>query len=348
MSIEKKKVSRFELLMDAGFGAQKAGDILIRAFARTGRDVYIEPIIPAEISPPARYPAALSGAVIRIANFNLTNIGNNTDLILASHEIVLNRRIDDEEHNEHCRILLDMGDQKLNEDSYERVCRRIVQLGLTIYPFEITDKSKEIIKSLVGRGKNMFYLGMLSRLYNMPEKNIIHEIELTFGARLKEEVLNKNIGIFQDGYVYAKEYLNFSFEIDGALKDDSEKILIDGNSALSMGIIDAGIQLISGYPITPASSILHTLAKTFLSYGGIVHQAEDEISAIGTTEFNINSHLSFYATDMYNYGNDDTNHQDHLDKLYVNSLYSDTQFLLQPECQNPLTVLQSYLIFALL
>ena len=33
--------------------------------------------------------------------------------------------------------------------------------------------------------------------------------------------------------------------------------------------------------------------------------------AAGTTEFNINSHLSFYATDMYNYGNDDTNHQDH-------------------------------------
>ncbi len=282
MSFEKKKVSRFELLMDAGFGAQKAGDILIRAFARIGRDVYIEPIIPAEISPPARYPAALSGAVIRIAGFNLTNIGNNTDLILASHEIVLNRRIDDEEYNDHCRILLDMGDKKLNEESYERVCRRVVELGLTIYPFEITGKSREIIKLLVGRGKNMFYLGMLSSFYTMPEENIIHEITLSFGKRLSEEVLNKNIEIFQDGYAYAQEHFDFSFEIEGASRDDSEKILIDGNSALSMGIIDAGIQLISGYPITPASSILHTLAKTFSSYGGIVHQAEDEISAIGT------------------------------------------------------------------
>ena len=45
---------RFELLMDAGNGALKAGDILIKAFAKAGAFVYIEPIIPAEISPPKR------------------------------------------------------------------------------------------------------------------------------------------------------------------------------------------------------------------------------------------------------------------------------------------------------
>jgi 2-oxoglutarate ferredoxin oxidoreductase subunit alpha len=49
-----------------------------------------------------------------------------------------------------------------------------------------------------------------------------------------------------------------------------------------MGIIDAGIKLFSGYPITPASSVMHTLAKAFPAYGGMVHQAEDEIAAIGT------------------------------------------------------------------
>jgi 2-oxoglutarate ferredoxin oxidoreductase subunit alpha len=49
-----------------------------------------------------------------------------------------------------------------------------------------------------------------------------------------------------------------------------------------MGLIDAGFKIFSGYPITPASSIMHTLAKELPSYGGIVHQAEDEIAAIGT------------------------------------------------------------------
>ncbi|PIW63419.1 MAG: hypothetical protein COW13_01860, partial [Candidatus Omnitrophica bacterium CG12_big_fil_rev_8_21_14_0_65_50_5] len=52
--LKEVSVTRFELLMDAGFGAQKAGDILVQAFAHTGRFVYIEPMIPAEISPPSR------------------------------------------------------------------------------------------------------------------------------------------------------------------------------------------------------------------------------------------------------------------------------------------------------
>ena len=74
MSVQRAPVSRFELLMDAGSGAQKAGDILIRAFAKTGRYVFIEPMIPAEINPPARTRAALSGVIIPVADFHLINI----------------------------------------------------------------------------------------------------------------------------------------------------------------------------------------------------------------------------------------------------------------------------------
>jgi len=151
--------------MDAGYGAQKAGDILIRTIARTNREVYIEPMIPAEISPPARTRPALSGALIRIANFNLTNIGNNTDLMLASHEIVLDRRLDDEEYHPKAHVLLDLADKKLNEESYENVCKRVSQLGLNLHTFDITDEATSLIKSLNGKGKNMFYLGILGRIY---------------------------------------------------------------------------------------------------------------------------------------------------------------------------------------
>ena len=76
MALEKRSVTRFELLMDAGFGAQKAGDILIKAFAKSAKYVYIEPMIPAEISPPPRTRPALSGVIIRVADFDITNIGN--------------------------------------------------------------------------------------------------------------------------------------------------------------------------------------------------------------------------------------------------------------------------------
>ncbi len=282
MSVEKISVARFELLMDAGFGAQKAGDILIKAFAHTGRYVYIEPMIPAEISPPPRTRPALSGVIIRVADFDLKNIGNDTDIILASQEIVLDRRLDDNEHNPNCRVLLDMGDKKANEESYENVCKRVTKLGLSIYPFEVAQEAKIIIKDLQGRGKNMYYLGMLSAIYNVPEETMIEEIKDAFGKKLSADVLEKNIEIFRYGHQHVSEGFQFSYEVPSSSNGTAKKILIDGNTALAMGIIDAGIKIFSGYPITPATSIMHNLAKILPSYGGLVHQAEDEISAIGT------------------------------------------------------------------
>ncbi len=280
MSVEKCSVSRFELLMDAGFGAQKAGDILLSAFVAMGNYVYVEPMIPAEISPPARTRPALSGVIIRLADFDVTNIGNDTDFILASHEIVLDRRLDDGEHNPKCRILLDIGDKEGNPDSYEMVLKRCTKEGLSVIPFEIDPESKAILKEMGGKGQNMYYLGMLSYVYGMEEDIVKAEILKTFGKKLKEDILQKNLALYQHGYKLASEKVYFRYKVD-SVKREGEKILIDGNSSLTMGIIDAGIKMFSGYPITPASSVMHTLAKILPSYGGIVHQAEDEIAAIG-------------------------------------------------------------------
>lgn len=281
MSVEKRSVTRFELLMDAGYGAQKAGDILLQAFVTLGKFVYVEPMIPAEISPPVRSRPALSGVTIRIADFDVTNIGNDTDLILASHEIVLDRRLDDGEYNSKCIILLDMGDRENNPDSYEMVLKRCTKEGLSIIPFDVDDVSKTIIKEMGGKGQNIYYLGMLAYIYDMDEETVKQEILKTFGKKLKPEIMDKNITLYHNGYLLAKEKVFFRFHVDHKPRV-GEKILIDGNTSLALGIIDAGIKLFSGYPITPASSVMHTLAKTFPSYGGVVHQAEDEIAAIGT------------------------------------------------------------------
>src|SRR3989338_6711819 len=164
---EMRHVTRFELLMDAGFGAQKAGDILITAFAKMGKYVYIEPMIPAEISPPPRTRPALSGVVIRLADFDITNIGNDTDLILASQEIVLSRRLADEETNPNCKVLLEMCDKAVNPESYEQVCKQVAKEGYTLYPFEVDADAQAVIKKIGGEGKKIYYLGVVSCIYNM-------------------------------------------------------------------------------------------------------------------------------------------------------------------------------------
>src|SRR3989338_10240399 len=280
MTPDKRKIIRFELLLDAGFGAQKAGDILIKAFARKGKNVFIEPMIPAEISPPARTRPALSGVIIRIAEFEVNDVGSDTDLILASHEVVLDRRLDDGETNPRCQVLLDMVDEPANKEAYARVCKRVKDLGISVVPFQIDGDSATIVRGMSGSGRNMFYLGMLTRIFNADVDTVIEEIRKAF-PKINEVMLQKNILLFQNGYKYAAEKVALSFDVEGKPTSE-EKILIDGNSALGMGIIDAGFKVFAGYPITPASSIMHSLAKAFPAYGGGVHQAEDEISAIGT------------------------------------------------------------------
>lgn len=223
---EEKSISRFELLMDAGFGAQKAGDILIRAFAKTGRYVYIDPMIPAEISPPPRTRAALSGVIIRVGDFDLTNIGNDTDIIISSHEICLDRRMDDDEMNARCSILLDMGNKTGNENTYEQVCKRATGLGASLFPFEIDPATKALIKNLGGKGENMYYLGMMSAIYNMPKDVLITEIKITFGKKLIGKILDDNLIIFENGYDFAQRVFRFHMKFVASLKSAKIQFLL--------------------------------------------------------------------------------------------------------------------------
>lgn len=275
-----KNVTRLELLMDAGNGAQKAGDILIKGFAQKGHFVFIEPLIPAEISPPKRTPHSLSGAVIRVGEEELTNIGSETEFVLVEHEILLRKRLEDKEFSKDCVIFIDMAESKRFADDFEDVISQAESEGFKVIRFSMHQEAQDIIKSLNGNGKNMYYLGMLTKLFSMPLEMIEDSIRSTF-RKLSEEKLGKNITIFKKGYESFSELFDDTIQIP-ARKIEGDKVLLDGNTAMALGIIDAGIKLFSGYPITPASTIMHNLAKLFPHYGGMIHQAEDEISAIGT------------------------------------------------------------------
>ncbi|MEK9657688.1 MAG: 2-oxoacid:acceptor oxidoreductase family protein [bacterium] len=276
----KKNMTRLELLMDAGNGAQKAGDILIKGFAKKGHYVFIEPLIPAEISPPKRTPHSLSGAVIRVGEDELTNIGSYTDFVLVEHEILLKKRLSDKEFSKDCIIFIDMAESKRFSDDFEEVIAEAEAEGYKVIRFNMHEDALATIKALNGNGKNMYYLGMMTKLFEMQPEEIETVIRATF-RKLSEDKLNQNIGIFKLGYDGFAEVYQENISIPER-KIEGDKVLLDGNTAMALGIIDAGIKLFSGYPITPASTIMHNLAKLFPQYGGMIHQAEDEISAIGT------------------------------------------------------------------
>lgn len=272
---------RFELLMDAGNGAQKAGDILIKALAKLGAYVFIEPIIPAEISPPKRTPYSMSGVVIRISNKEITNIGSTTDFILVEHDILAKRRLSEREYASSCELLIDDGFKKRTPEGYDEISQLAEKEGMAYCPFSMGEDADLIIKQLHGNGKNMFYLGMLTTIFMVDSDHVISLIQSTF-KKLPQTILDQNIALFRLGMDKAALVTKTRFKLDLKKEGDGDKILLDGNTALSLGIIDSGIRLFSGYPITPASTIMHNLAQLFPAYGGVLHQAEDEISAMGT------------------------------------------------------------------
>ena len=135
------------------------------------------------------------------------------------------------------------------------------------------------------RSKNFFALGLVSWMYTRPTEPTIEWIEKRFASN--ELVLAANRAAFVAGYNFGEttEAVGHRFEVRPATLPAGEYTSITGNTALAWGIVAAG-QLaklpvtLGSYPITPASDILHELAK-HKHFGVRTVQAEDEIAACG-------------------------------------------------------------------
>ncbi len=127
------------------------------------------------------------------------------------------------------------------------------------------------------RGKNMFVLGMLGWLYGQDLDLAREQVSFTFRTKSKD-ILNRNLQLLEAGHEWSGQNLDFRFEIASAPREEAQ-IVVNGNTALALGIMASGMEICAMYPITPATSASHYLSEMFENVGGMVHQAEDEIAA---------------------------------------------------------------------
>ncbi|MCB0616944.1 MAG: hypothetical protein KDC75_26680, partial [Phaeodactylibacter sp.] len=116
-------------------------------------------------------------------------------------------------------------------------------------------------------------------IYDRDMEKAAAQVGYIFRSKSKA-VVDSNLQLLQAGYDWAREHLDLSYELP-SVEAKEELVVMNGNEALSFGIQAAGIELCSMYPITPATSTSHHLAECIQSSGGIIHQAEDEIAAVG-------------------------------------------------------------------
>jgi 2-oxoglutarate ferredoxin oxidoreductase subunit alpha len=269
-----------EVISDSGEGAQRCGQCLGAIAARSGYGIWTVEIIPAEIRPPARSVAGASGNRIRFGTRRITNGGNETDLAIAFNEQVLLGRVRAGELKPGATILLEsMWREDRNQaivDSYIEIHDQLVAAGYDVHEVPMERECRGIVSD-PRRGKNMFALGMLCNIYSLDMQLAAEQVALIFGKK-DQHVVDMNVRLLEAGYAWAERNLAFKYHVP-AVRATEPQIVVNGNTALALGILASGMEVCAMYPITPATSVSHYLSDVFEKVGGIVHQAEDEIAA---------------------------------------------------------------------
>jgi 2-oxoglutarate ferredoxin oxidoreductase subunit alpha len=151
-----------------------------------------------------------------------------------------------------------------------------VAAGYKVYEIPMERECRTVVSD-AKRGKNMFALGMLCSIYSFDREIAGEQIALTFGKK-GASVIEPNIRLLNAGYDWAEKNLDFKYRIP-ATRSTEAQIVVNGNTALALGVLASGMEICAMYPITPATSVSHYLSSVFEKVGGIVHQAEDEIAA---------------------------------------------------------------------
>ena len=279
---------------DSGDGMQLAGNLFSNISAAIGNEISPFPDYPAEIRAPQGTLGGVSGFQVHIGKGVYTP-GDKADVLVAMNPAALKTNTKYVKPNAVVIIDTDSFQKNdlekaafLTEDPFKELNMNSVQ----VVPVAITSLVKDSLadsgldNKTILRCKNMFALGLICWLFDRPLDQAAHLLKNKFAK--KPSVLEANIKVMTDGYNYGNNIhasvSTYRIETKSAKKGFYTDV--NGNRATALGLIAAseksGLPLFLGsYPITPASDILHELAKR-KDLGVKVVQAEDEIAGICT------------------------------------------------------------------
>ncbi len=278
---------------DSGDGMQLVGDRFTAATAHVGNDLSTLPDFPAEIRAPAGTPGGVSAFQIHFASRDILTPGDHPNTLVAMNPAALKA---------HLAALQPGGTLIVNEDAFTAANLRkagyaeanpledgtvedyqTFEVPMTTLTTRATDGIEDLKSAEAQRTKNLFALGLISWMYGRPGDATIAWLETKFAK--KPPIMAANIAAFKAGYNFGDtaEIAATPIKVGPAPLDAGEYRNINGANAMAMGLIAAsvksGLQLFfATYPITPASELLHHLAR-HNRFGVRTVQAEDEIAA---------------------------------------------------------------------
>lgn len=277
---------------DSGDGMQLVGAQFTQVTGLAGNDVMTFPDFPAEIRAPQGTTAGVSGFQVHFGDHTIYTPGDKVDVLVAMNPAALKANLKDLRERGVLLVNSDEFDQKnlekvdyksnpLDDDALRQKYRVIAA--------PITESTRRALAGSgltskeIDRCKNFFALGLTYWLFHRDIEKTKEWLNRQFAK--KPQLAKANIQVLEAGYHFAEttELFDVSYEITRAEFEPGTYRNITGNSALALGLVAAselsGLPaLYAGYPITPASDILHELAK-YKNYNIKTFQTEDEIAA---------------------------------------------------------------------
>jgi 2-oxoglutarate ferredoxin oxidoreductase subunit alpha len=259
-------------------GIQAVGGFLARLAGRSDQEVMTYMTIPSTIS------GGPSIFQVRMGSGEILSAGDRADVLVAFYQHSY------ESHRASLRpggvLLYDTDHVTPDPDDKTVTAVGVPMTSATVEA--VGGSSKE-------KGKNIYVLGLLTRMFDLDVPKLTQLIKERFGGK-NEDIVRNALLAFDAGYAYPAESLRqclYRLEKPAPIAGGRPQVTGDGNSVLAYGLLAAGVRYGSGYPITPWSSIMETLRTELPKYGGIFVQAEDEIAAASTAlGFAYGGHLS--------------------------------------------------------
>jgi 2-oxoglutarate/2-oxoacid ferredoxin oxidoreductase subunit alpha len=275
---------------DSGDGMQLTGTKFTEATALAGNDLSTFPDFPAEIRAPAGSLAGVSGFQIHFASEDVRTPADQPDVLVALNPAALRANAEDVRPAGMIIVNADAFNQKgFERAGYAEDPLPALHERFRVVEVPLTSLTREAVKDLrlgtreADRSKNFFALGLMYWLYNRPLESTVRWLE----ARFEGDLLEANLRVLRAGVHFGEttELFPASFAVPRAKIEPGTYRNITGNQAIAWGIIAAGVQMgkpvfLGAYPITPASDVLHELAR-YRHFGVRTLQAEDEIAAAG-------------------------------------------------------------------
>lgn len=271
-----------EIITNSGEGAQKCATIFGQTCAKMGNGVWTVEIIPAEIEPPHHTVTSTSGNIVRFGTDKITNWGDQSKLAIAFNDQVCLSRHRLDSFDDDCIILQESAWENHEDETIRTMyAEAMEEMSSKNYRFIQVPIEEETLKVVDNpqHGKNMFALGLLAEIYQRDLSIIEKQIANIFSKK-PAKVTELNVQLVKNGMEWARKNLAFQFHIE-TIQAEESRVVMNGNQAAALGAVAAGMEMCAMYPITPATSVSHELASIIENYGGIIHQAEDEIAAAG-------------------------------------------------------------------